>query len=146
MDKEIITKEFKKTKYIFISLLIGQIIFFCVSLFIVDNKFIDANIRFDGIFKFFIPLVGVVAMFLANKIYNLRIKSVQPGEKLEVKLNKYRSFKLMQWVIVEAAGFLSLFVFIITRDYLYSIVFLFLIGYFYLLRPSRNQLKSDMKI
>lgn len=141
LDKELI-----KTRYVFIAMLIVQIVFFFCSLLIAKNDSANVNSSLDNTFRILIPLLGIVAMFLSNEIYNKRITAIPVDEKIEDKFNKYRSSKIIQWALIEGAGFLSLVSFIITQDYLYSIVFLFLIGYFYLLRPTKDQLKSDLKI
>lgn len=146
MDDSTLNVGFIKTRYIFIIMLVGLILFFFSSLFLVDNKLVNNIKSLDGIFRILIPIVGILSMILANIIYNKKINRVFVNEGIEDKVNIYRSIKIIQWAIIEGAGFLSLIGFIITQNYLYSIIFLFLIGYFYLLKPTKAQLKSDMKI
>jgi hypothetical protein len=71
---------------------------------------------------------------------------VNYNDDLLSKISKYRTFKIIQWALVESVGFLSIVGFIITGNYLYAIVFLFMLGYFFLIKPTKEQFIKDFKI
>ncbi|MFC2102836.1 hypothetical protein ACFLSS_00240 [Bacteroidota bacterium] len=146
MNKEIFNEHFKKTSYIYYLLLLGKISFLVVSLVLVDYFNIKDEAIKNDFLRIFIPIVGIIVMILSNKIYNRSISGIKANASLENKLFKYRTYKIMQWALIEGAGFLALTVFIFTKQYLYVIISLFLIGYFILLRPTKRQLRTDMKI
>jgi len=146
MDDNNISEQFRLTGIIYGALIIGLITFFAIALFIVENKMVEPIQSIDEIFKFIIPIAGFAVMFLARSIYNKNISSVNISEDLLAKIAKYRTFKIIQWAQIESGAFLSLVGFILTSNYLYAIVFLFLLGYLILIKPSKEQFINDLKI
>ena len=146
MDDNNISEQFRVTGIIYGALIFGLIIFFAIALFIVENKKFEPVQSIDEIFKFLIPIAGIVVMFLARSIYNKNISSINYNDDLLSKINKYRTFKIIQWALVESVAFLSNVGFILTGNYLYAIVFLFMLGYFILIKPSKEQFINDLKI
>lgn len=146
MDDNNIWEQFRVTGIIYAALIFGLITFFAIALFIVENKNIEPIQSINEIFKFLIPIAGFAVMFLARSIYNKNISSVNFSEDLLAKITKYRTFKIIQWAQIESGAFLSLVGFILTGNYLYAIVFLFLLGYLILIKPSKEQFINDLNI
>ncbi len=146
MDDNNISEQFRVTGIIYGALIFGLITFFAIALFIVENKKIEPIQSINEIFKFLIPIAGFAVMFLARSIYNKNISSMNYNDDLLSKISKYRTFKIIQWAQIEAGAFLSLVGFILTGNYLYAIVFLFLLGYLILIKPSKEQFIIDLKI
>ena len=146
MDDNNISEQFRVTGIIYGALILGLITFFAIALIIVENKEIEPIQSVDEIFKLLIPLAGFAAMFIARSIYNKNISSIDYNDDLLSKISKYRTFKIIQWSLVESVGFLSNVGFIITGNYLYAIVFLFMLGFFILIKPSKEQFFRDFKI
>jgi|SRR3990172_4241083 len=145
MDNSL-TSQFKLISIIYGALIIGQIIFFAVALFLVENLKIKPDQSLDEIFRLLIPLLGIVAMFFAHRFYNNKISAISENDELSIKLIKFRSYKIIQWAEIEAASLISIIAFILTGNYLYVIVFLFMIGFFILNRPSKEIFVNDFKI
>ncbi len=146
MDDNNISEQFRVTGIIYGALIFGLITFFAIALFIVENKKIEPIQSINEIFKFLIPIAGFAVMFLARSIYNKNISSVNYNDDLLSKITKYRTIKITQWALVESVGFLSNVGFFITGNYLHAIVFLFMLGFFILIRPSKEQFFNDFKI
>ena len=146
MDDNNISEQFRVTGIIYGVLIFGLITFFAIALFIVENKKIEPIRSINEIFKFLIPIAGFAVMFLVRGIYNKNISSVNFSDDMLVKIAKYRTFKIIQWALVGSVGFLSNVGFIITGNYLHAIVFLFMLGFFILIRPSKKQFLNDFKI
>ena len=146
MDDNTISEQFRVTGIIYGALIFGLITFFAIALFIVENKVVEPIQSINEIFKFLIPIAGFAVMFLARSFYNKNISSVNFNKDLLAKIAKYRTFKIIQWAQIEAGAFLSLVGFILTGNYLYAIVFLFLLGYLILIKPSKEQFIRDLKI
>jgi hypothetical protein len=146
MNDNDISEQFRITGIIYSALIFGLLFVFAISLFLVEGNKLEPNQSIDEIFRLFIPLSGIVVMYLSRSIYNKNISSVNKNEDLLPQIAKYRTFKIIQWAIIESGAFLSIVGFIITGNYLYAIVFLFLLGFFILNRPSKEQFISDFKI
>jgi hypothetical protein len=146
MDDKNISEQFRVIGIIYSALIIGLITFFAIALFIVENKKIEPIQSINEIFKFLIPVAGFAVMFLARSIYNKNIYSVNFNDDQLTKIAKYRTFKIVQWAQIESVAFLSNVGFILTGNYFYAIVFLFMLGYFILIKPSKEQFIRDFRI
>jgi len=146
MNEKNTSEQFRVIGIIYVGLIFGMITFFAIALFVVENKKFESIQSADEIFKLLIPLAGFAVMFFARSIYNKKISSVNYNDDLLSKISKYRTFKIIQWALAESVGFLSNVGFIITGNYLYAIVFLFMLGYFILIKPTKEQFFRDFKI
>ena len=146
MNDKNISEQFRVTGIIYGALIFGLITFFAIAMFIVENKKFEPIQSIDEIFKLLIPLAGFAVMFFASRIYNKNISSVNYNDDLLSKICKYRTFKIIQWALLESVGFLSIVGFIITGNYLHAIIFLFMLGFFILIKPSKEQFFRDFKI
>jgi hypothetical protein len=62
------------------------------------------------------------------------------------KLSGYRTAKIVAWAMIESACLLALVATMLTSNYLYVAVFIFLFGYFFLMKPSKESLVRDMRL
>ncbi len=146
MDTSEIINQLKVTKTIYIVLLSGLIIFFIGVIIITQNKNREVNMDLDKIFTFLVPLFGFVMMLISRKTYNQMISKYDSSKDLLQKITTYRTTKIISWAMIEGACFLALVVTILTVNYLYIAVFVFLIGYLILMRPSNESLIKDMRL
>ena len=146
MSTDNLKEQLKVTRIIYVALVSGQLILFVIVLILVENNIVEPNLDLDEIFKFLIPAVGFIAMVMSHRIYLYKISNLKMDIELAEKLLKYRNYKITQWAMTEFASLISLAGFLITGDYLYVIVFLFLIGFFILNRPSEQQFKVDFRV
>ena len=68
------------------------------------------------------------------------------GGSLLQKIGYYRTAKIVSWAMIEGGCFLALVATMLTSNYLYVVVFIFLFGYFVLMRPSNESLIRDMRL
>jgi hypothetical protein len=141
-----ISEQFRLTGIVYSALIFGMIIFFAIALFLVESKKFEPVQSIDEILKLLIPLVGFAVMYFARVIYKKNISSVNFHDDLLSKFSRYRTFKIIQWSLVESVGFLSVVAFIITGNYFYTIVFLFMLGFFVLIKPTKEEFFRDLKI
>ena len=146
MDEVNIKNQFSTIMIIYSAILIGLLFFFGFSYYLVENNIIESNQDSDGVFRILIPIIGIISMFLSFKLYNSRISNSEKYKELSEKLLQYRSIKIMQWAILEGASFLSLVAFLLTGNYFYVIVLLFLIGFIVLVRPSKENFINDFQV
>jgi len=65
---------------------------------------------------------------------------------LHQKISHYRTAKIVSWAMIEGACFFALVATMLTSNYLYVAVYIFLFGYFFLMRPSKESLIRDMHL
>lgn len=146
MDEVNIKNQFSTIMIIYLAILIGLLFFFGFSYYLVENNIIESNQDSDGVFKILVPIIGIISMFLSFKLYNSRVSNSEKYKELSEKLLQYRSIKIMQWAILEGASFLSLVAFLLTGNYFYVIVLLFLIGFIVFVRPSKENFINDFQV
>jgi hypothetical protein len=146
MNSSEIKNQLKVTNTIYIALLSGLIIFFIAVIILIQNKNLEVNSELDKILTFLIPVFGLVMMFISRMVYNQMISKYDPGSSLLQKIGYYRTAKITSWAMIEGACFFALVATMFTSNYLYIAVFIFLIGYFILMRPSTESLIRDMHL
>ncbi len=85
-------------------------------------------------------------MIFSRFLYNKNIFGVDEIGDTITKIARYRTFKIIQWAKVESASMFSLVALMFTGNHLYAAVFIFLIGYFFLVKPSKENFVSEMKL
>jgi len=138
--------QFKNLNIIYFSLIFGMILFCVVVIIINQSKEMVPNNKLDLVFTLVIPLFGFLMMFASRIIYNQLISKNSSNENLLQKISIYRSSKIIAWALIESACLLSLVAAMLTPNYLYFVVFIFLLGYFYFLRPSKESFVKDLRL
>ena len=141
-----IKNQLKTINVIHFSLMAGMLLFFVIVIVVIQNTVMNLNEELDKIFTIIVPVYGLIAMFIARLLFNFIISNYSTGTNLEDKIVKYRSAKMVSWAILESGCILSLVATMLTSNYLYIAVFIFLLGYFYMLRPSRQSLINDLQL
>ncbi len=145
-EKPEIQNQKRITNIIYISLIFGLLLFFIIAMILMQDKKAEGSEELDRIFTFLVPLIGLVIMFISRLIYNKKISKYDSTFSLLQKISYYRTAKIISWAMIEGGCFLALVATILTSNYLYVVVFIFLFGYFLLLRPSNESMIRDMRL
>ena len=138
-----IPQQHKINNILFLSLLIGQLLFTAVAVFVVQSGNLGiSDEELDSIFIIIVPLFGMTAMFISRFIYNKKAELVKMEPDKLKRISVYRTAKIISWAMVEGAVFFSLVIYIYTSKDVYIAVALFLIGFFIFNRPSKEQFKE----
>ena len=146
IDNSEIKNQLKITNIIFFALTVGMLSFFLIITVLIQNKEKSIADELDKIFTFAVPVVGLMMMFVSRVIYNQMISKFPTEGNLLQKISNYRTAKIVAWAMIEGACFLALIVTMLTSNYLYVAVFIFLFGYFFLIKPSKESLIRDMRL
>ncbi len=138
--------QLKVINIIFFALLSSMILFLAVVLIIIQDKRFSEGSELDKVFTFFVPVFGLLMMFLSRTIYNRMISKVDRSSNLFQKINHFRTSKIVSWALVEGACLLALVATMLTSNYLYIVVFVFLFGYLIMIKPSKESLVRDMRL
>jgi predicted membrane channel-forming protein YqfA (hemolysin III family) len=145
-DNSVIKNQLKVNKTIFFSLAAGLISFSIVALVFIQDKDSSVGKDLDNIFTIVVPVIGLMMMFLSRMTYNQLISKNDASHNLTQKISHYRTAKIISWAMIESACLLALVATMLTSNYLYVAVFIFLFGYFFLLKPSKESLIQDMSL
>ena len=141
-----IRNQLRVTNTIFFALIIGMLLFFSIIMVLIQRRFQAADIDVDKIFTFAVPILGLVMMYVSRMIYNQRINKFDQTVTLLQKISYYRTAKIISWALIESACFFALVATMLTSNYLYVAVFVFLLGYFFLMKPTKESLIRDMRL
>ena len=141
-----IKNQLRVTNIIYYSLITGLLLFLIVVMVFIQVNDLTAGKELDNIFTFLVPLFGLMMMFISRMIYNQMILKFDSTANLLQKISHYRTAKIVSWAMVEGACFFALVATMLTSNYLYIAVYIFLLGYFFLMRPSKESLVQDMRL
>jgi hypothetical protein len=146
IDKLEIKNHLKIIRTIYFALIIGLLLFFIVALYFIRNRDIELGSELDNIFVIIVPAFGLFMMFFSRVIYKKKIANYNIENGLHKKITDFRTFRIILWAMIESACFLSLVALMATANYLYAVVFIFLMGYFLFMRPTKESLIVDMRL
>ncbi len=137
----------KSSLIIFYALLAGQTFFLLISLYLVNSGIIQADSEHSLIFKFVIFFIlgpsRVVGLVIYRKII---LRQSADDKTMEQKMILYRQGMIIKLAMIEGASIFSTVCFLITGDYLFVIISIFLISLFFLHKPTIEKFASDFNI
>jgi len=139
-----ITNQLKMTKTIYYLLFSGMLLFFIIAVIFMQSNEAEMEKYPDKVFMLIVPLFGLLTMLISRTLHSRMISNYSTGTDVLKKIMRYRTAKIVSWAMVEAAYFLALIATILTSNYLYVTVAIFLFGYFFMLKPSGKSLMLDM--
>lgn len=145
-DPADIKSQMRITNTIYYSLVIGMLLFFVVVIVFIQGKNLPSGESIDKIFIIIVPVFGLIMMFISRMIYNLMISKYEAGSGLVQKISYYRTAKIVSWAMIESACLFAIVATMLTSNYLYVAVFIFLFGFFFLMKPSKESLIRDMRL
>jgi len=145
-DPAEIKNQMRITNTIYYSLVTGLLIFFIVLMVLIQGKHSSTAKEVDTIFTIIVPVFGLMMMFISRMIYNQMLAKFDVNVALQQKITNYRTAKIISWAMIEGACFFALVATMLTSNYLYVAVFVFLFGYFFLMKPSKESLIRDMSL
>ena len=141
-----IKNQLRITNTIYLSLIIGLIFFFIVARFFIQDKEAQTGNELDTILTILVPVYGFIMMLISRMIYSKIIARQKPEATLLQKITHYRTSKIISWAMIESGCILSLIAVMITANYFFVAVFIFLFGYFILIKPTGESLVRDMQL
>jgi hypothetical protein len=141
-----VKNQLKVISYIYFALTLGLILFFIVTIYLMENLTESQGKEIDKYFTIIVPLFGLLMMFFSRFIYFKLISADEQSTEIFVQIAQYRTAKIVSWALIERASLFALVAAILTLNYLYIAVFIFLFGYFLLSRPSKESFINDFRL
>ena len=146
-QQKIASKQFFLTiRIIHFALIVGQLIFAGIFIFLVNNSYSPVIAEFDDVFLILTLLITFGALFGANAFYKSKLNAVLPEKTVIEKLQDYRVALIVKYGILEGAGFFSLVAYFITANHLLLIFPAVIIVAFLLNKPSTNSFIVDFDL
>ena len=134
------------TNTIYFSLILGLIFFCIIAVVFIQDKESQPGNEIDSILTIVVPVYGFLIMLISKILYTKLIAKQNAGNSLLQKIVYYRTVKIISWAMIESACILALVALMVTSNYFYLVVFVFLFGYFIFLKPSKESLVRDLQL
>ena len=141
-----IANQLRVTKKIYTSIFTGLLLFLIIVIVISQENNADSGNSLDKVFTVIVPLFGLLMMVFSKLIYNKMVSGYLSGTDLVEKIMRYRTSKIISWAMVEAACLFALVATMLTSNYLYIAVVIFLLGYLFMLKPSKESMIHDLQL
>ena len=141
-----IANQLRVTKKIYTSIFTGLLIFLIIVIVISQENNADSGNSLDKVFTVIVPLFGLLMMVFSKMVYNKMVSGYLSGTDLVEKIMRYRTAKIISWAMVEAACLFALVATMLTSNYLYIAVVIFLLGYLFMLKPSKESMIHDLQL
>lgn len=124
----------KNLQVIFSALLFAQLIFFVISMFVLDEA--EFGYNFQDISFTVIPLAALVLDVVGNKLFSNGFAKLSSERDLSDALEKLNRIHIIRWALVEGATFLLIVFALMSENHFFSAFAATNIVYFFTLRPK----------
>lgn len=138
---------FRSLTIVFYALIIGQVFFGLISLFLVTTN----NFKLDGadlrsVFIYIIPVFALGGFISSNLVFKNRLKAIDKESNLEIKLADYRAALVVRYALLEGPSIFAIVVHLVTGDTIFILLAAFIVLYFLTIRPNKEKAVSDLNL
>jgi len=141
--------EIKALSILHLALLMGQVLFVLISVFLGYFKNISAPSLqpYSQQLVILSIAVGIACFIGANSLFRKKIQKINAEYKpLLERFNDYRAACITRWGLIEFAALFSIVLFLLTNNYIILIVAAILVLLFFSTRPLLPKVASDLGI
>ncbi len=126
----------------------GLLFFIAIAFFIQANGFAPVLPgEFENIVLVLIPILLSIVLLVSRRYINARVANIKErSEKIESKKPAYFSLLIIKWATYEGSGFLSCIMFLLTANYIFFGLSLFLAGLLILQYPSVSKATEELNL
>ncbi len=131
-----------------ISMLIGQVIFAAIAVFLLSQKFgTPQKIEYDRIFQLIAITLAAIGFLLGTKNFKKQIRaSRDSSETPQKKFEAYRKASIILWALLEIPCLLGIVFFYLTANYAFIILAAAIIFLFAIFGPSKQKIMMYLNI
>ncbi|WP_420572621.1 hypothetical protein [Kordia sp.] len=144
--QHITPNQFVKTlTIIHLALVVGVVIFTCVTLFL--NK--DAmNFEFSGEDSFLLiyPVIAIGGVSMSQLLFKKMLAVAKQKTDLIAMLGQYQTASLIKYVLIEGPAMIGTVFFLLTNNAAFIAIAGLLIAFLVLQRPTKTKIESDLAL
>ena len=141
------TNGYKSLQIIFFALLCGQLLFLLVAFFLIkQNIFRSSRHDLENIFLSVLVILALLCMVSGNKIFKARLQKLSDINPIAARFSEYRAASLVRWALLEGPCLFAIICFILTANYLFILIAIFILFFFGSTAPAKNKVANDMGI
>lgn len=139
-----IKETMKSLNIIYLALILGQLAFMAVAVFIASDTVPNAENM--SLLRTFIPVVSVSTVAISYVLYNKRREQGAELEDLTEKTLHYRTSNITRWALVEAGNLFAVVSVLLTGSKFFLIFFALGMGIFIVYRPTIRGFVNDYNL
>ncbi len=142
-----LTQIIKQSQIICSALIIGQLFFLAVAIYLVIQtgaSFGEASL--GDIFIYIIPLFAATSIAASYFVFKNKLNKLKQSQSLEQKLVEYRAAQIIRWALLEGPSFLTIIAFLLTGQFLFVGIVAIIIMFFIPTFPSAARLDQDLEL
>lgn len=143
---EAISTLLSKFRIIFIALLLGQLLFLGVTIYLTLGVTQPEDPKDGEIFLFILPIVLVFGMTAGALISKQRLIQLQKINELQPRLNGYQQVTIIRLALLEGPNLLAIVMFLITQNWILFGMAAMGILAFISLFPTRSRLLRELAV
>lgn len=127
------------------ALVAGVLMFGVVMFTITLNQKLDLSYTGDAMF-FVVPIFAIAGILVGNYLYRKTIKELSSKNTLREKLGGFQTASLIKYALLEGPALLGLVAFMNEGNRYYLIISIFLVGWLFMQRPTRDKIERDLML
>jgi hypothetical protein len=146
-DTELTPKKYLTSlSLIHLTMLIGQLLFGALAIFINDNITLDL-LDTDNKLFFIIPLFALVGYFAGNFLFKQNINTIaNNNNSLNDKLKGYQVALIIKLALLEGSAIFGIVAFLMSGNLYFLLVVGAIIFYFFIQKPSKEKIIDVLKL
>lgn len=137
---------FKQLKIIYSAMVSVQVVYFIISLLLIQDESIVLNKEYNDIWGLLVPVIVVIMVVSSKLYYNYMINSSLEKSPEEQKIKTYKTGNIIKLALLEGANLLSVTFYLLTGDFLYAGMFIIVLGIFLLNIPGKEKFRIEFEL
>jgi hypothetical protein len=137
---------FKQLRIIYWAMVSGQVVYFIVSLLLIQDEAIELDRDYNDIWGLVIPIIVVIMVVSSKLFYNYMVNSGLEKSLEAQKIKTYKTSNVIKFALLEGANLLSVTFYLLTGDFLYAGMFIIVLGIFLLNIPGKEKFMIEFEL
>ena len=137
---------FKQLRIIYWAMVSGQVVYFIVSLLLIQDEAIVLDRDYNDIWGLVIPIIVVIMVVSSKLFYNYMVNSGLEKSLEAQKIKTYKTSNIIKFALLEGANLLSVTFYLLTGDFLYAGMFIIVLGIFLLNIPGKEKFMIEFEL
>jgi hypothetical protein len=137
---------FKRLKIIYSAMVSGQVVYFIISLLLIQDEAVVLNRDYNDIWGLVVPVIVVIMVVSSKLFYNYMVNSSLEKSSEAQKIKTYKTGNIIKFALLEGANLLSVTFYLLTGDFLYAGMFIIVLGIFLLNIPGKEKFRMEFEL
>jgi hypothetical protein len=137
---------FKSLSILYFGLLIGQIVFSAITLYLNLELNFQADDSLSGIFIYIVPIFVVNGFVTGHLIFKSRLKKIKTYDTLTAKMGDYRGIAIIRFAMLEGASLFAIIIYLVTADLIFMAMAGLIVLYFIIIKPTVDSVSMDLEL